>query len=230
MTHIVSRATHIVDCRESMGLGKGGGLAQRGTISETGIPDVVAIAMSPGRRHITKPICEITHGLRNEGFQVGVLVLNAGSGVPADAPESARGLGPKFGLSAKEVEQIARHKLAVIHLGGVKTHIIYKARKILRFVAIPAIVVSQTQVDYEDFARIGIKTRIVMPRPISLILAIMSSVGTPAKSLVKGLGMPIKPALFQTDMSCAFARSERLIALFLESSAFQTACRRNLDR
>jgi len=165
VTLIVSRATHIVDCRESMGLGKGGGLAQRGTISETGIPDIVAIGMSPGRRHITKPICEITHGLRNEGFQVGVLVLNAGSGVPADAPESARGLGPKFGLSAKEVQQIARHKLAVIHLGGVKTHIIYKARNILRFVAIPAIAVSQTQVDYEDFARIGVKTRIVMPKP-----------------------------------------------------------------
>src|SRR5450756_2829002 len=38
-------------------------------------------------------------------------------------------------------------------------------RNILRFVAIPAITVSQTQVDYEDFARIGVKTRIVMPRP-----------------------------------------------------------------
>jgi methyl-coenzyme M reductase subunit C len=47
----------------------------------------------------------------------------------------------------------------------VKTHIIYKARNILRFVAIPAITVSQTQVDYEDFARIGVKTRIVMPKP-----------------------------------------------------------------
>jgi methyl-coenzyme M reductase subunit C len=165
VTTIVSRATHIVDCRESMGLGRGGGLAQRGTISETGIPDIIAISMSPGRRHITKPICEITHGLRNEGFQVGVLVLNAGSGVPADAPESARGLGPKFGLSIKEVEQIARHKLAIIHLGAVKTHIVYKARNILRFVDIPAIVVSQAQVDYEDFARIGIKTRVVMPKP-----------------------------------------------------------------
>src|SRR5665647_726190 len=77
VTLIISRATHIVDCRESMGLGKGGGLAQRGTISETGTPDIVAIGMSPGRRHITKPICEITHGLRNEGFQVGVQNKNA---------------------------------------------------------------------------------------------------------------------------------------------------------
>jgi len=91
--------------------------------------------------------------------------LNAGSGVPADAPKAARGLGPKFGLSAKEVEQICSPQACGYSPRGVKTHIIYKARNILRFVAIPAIVVSQTQVDYEDFARIGVKTRIVMPRP-----------------------------------------------------------------
>jgi methyl-coenzyme M reductase subunit C len=65
-----------------MGLGKGGGLAQRGTLSEAGRPDVIAIAMSPGRRHITKPVCELTSGMRHENIQVSVLVLNAGSGIP----------------------------------------------------------------------------------------------------------------------------------------------------
>ncbi len=49
------RETQVVDCRHGMGLGRGGGLAQRGTLSETGRSDVIAIAMSPGRRHITKP-------------------------------------------------------------------------------------------------------------------------------------------------------------------------------
>jgi methyl-coenzyme M reductase subunit C len=45
----------------------------------------------------------------------------------------------------------------------VKSHVIYKARDILRFVDIPAIVVCQTPVDFEDFARIGVKTRVVQP-------------------------------------------------------------------
>ena len=64
---MIGRATQVVDCRESMGLAKGGGLAQRGTLSEATKPDVIAIAMSPGRRHITKPVCEMTYGLRTGG-------------------------------------------------------------------------------------------------------------------------------------------------------------------
>ncbi len=159
----IDRETQVVDCRESMGLDKGGGLAQRGTLSETGRPDVVAIAMTPGKRHITKPVCEITHGLRREGIQVSVLVLYAGGGVPSDAKDAAIGHGPKFGMTEKEIEQINRHKLALIHLGNIKSHVIYKTRDILRFVKIPAIVVCQTPVDFEDFAKIGVKTRVVMP-------------------------------------------------------------------
>ena len=42
-------------------------------------------------------------------------------------------------------------------------HIIYKARLILRNVDIPAIIVAQCPVDYEDFAAIGVKTKAVMP-------------------------------------------------------------------
>ncbi len=33
------------------------------------------------------------------------------------------GSGPKFGMSEKEIEQINRHKLALIHLGNVKSHV-----------------------------------------------------------------------------------------------------------
>lgn len=159
----IDRETQVVDCRESMGLDKGGGLAQRGTLSETGRPDVIAIGMTPGKRHITKPVCEITHGLRREGIQVSVLVLYSGGGVPSDAKDAAIGRGPKFGLTIKEVEQINSHKLALIHLGNIKSHVIYKARDILRFVSIPAIVVCQAPVDFEDFAKIGVKTRVVNP-------------------------------------------------------------------
>src|SRR3970040_31745 len=98
------RETQLVDCREAMGLGRGGALAQRGTLSEAPRPDVVAIAMTPGRRHITKPVCEITYGLRREGIQVSVLVFEAGGGIPMDevgASATAKGYAPKFGITAK---------------------------------------------------------------------------------------------------------------------------------
>ena len=70
-----------------MGMGEGGGIAQRGTFAECG-SDVLAIAMSPGRRHITKPVCEITFALREANIQTSTLVLNAGAGVPHDAPSA----------------------------------------------------------------------------------------------------------------------------------------------
>ena len=152
-----------MDCRESMGLAKGGGLAQRGTLSEATQPDVIAIAMSPGRRHITKPVCEMTYGLRREGIQTSVLVLEGGAGLPDSFPQASRGYGPTFGLNERELEQIARHKIAVIHLGNVRSHVISKAKEVLSQVDIPAVVVAQCPMDMEDFAREGIKTSAVKP-------------------------------------------------------------------
>jgi len=142
-----------------MGLGPGGSLAQRATISESG-KDVVVVAMGPGRRHITKPVCEITFALKEEGIDTSVLVVNAGTGVPADAMDTT---GSYFGLDPIEVERIQQFKVALIHLGNVRAHIIYKARLILRNVDIPAMIVSQCPADFEDFAEIGVKTRVVMP-------------------------------------------------------------------
>ncbi|WP_440952555.1 methyl-coenzyme M reductase I operon protein C [Methanococcoides sp. FTZ1] len=153
------RETQVVDCRHGMGLGRGGGLAQRGTLSETGRPDVIAVAMSPGRRHITKPICELTYGMRREDIQVSVLVLNSGSGIP-DTPMRSGA----FGITPEEVEQISRHKLAVIHTGNIRDHVVKKVRAILKDAEVPAIIVCQTNVDFEDFAKGGIKTRFVKPR------------------------------------------------------------------
>ncbi|MCU0637455.1 MAG: methyl-coenzyme M reductase I operon protein C [Methanothrix sp.] len=160
---MIGRATQVVDCRESMGLAKGGGLAQRGTLSEATKPDVIAIAMSPGRRHITKPVCEMTYGLRREGIQTSVLVLEAGTGLPDSFPQSSRGYGPTFGLNERELDQIARHKIAVLHLGNVRSHVIFKAKEVLSQVDIPAVVVAQCPMDMEDFAREGIKTAAVKP-------------------------------------------------------------------
>ena len=160
MKDSIGRKLSFVECRESRGLGVGGGMAQKATISESG-RDVVAIAMGPGKRHITKPVCEITFALREEGIDTSVLVVNAGSGVPADAPDVTT--SSIFGLDPIEVQRIQQFKLTIIHLGNVRNHLIYKARLILRNVNIPAIVVCQAPIDFEDFASIGVQTRLVMP-------------------------------------------------------------------
>ncbi|WP_067048376.1 MULTISPECIES: methyl-coenzyme M reductase I operon protein C [Methanofollis] len=164
----IGRVTQVVDCRESMGMGKGGGLAQRGTISECRHPDVIVVGMSPGRRHVTKPVCDITSALRREGveFSVSTLVLNAGSGVPPDAPKIAGSvLGAYFGLTEKEIEQIEEHKVAILHHGNVRSHVVQKIRFILEHVGVKAVVVSQCPIDYEDLAKEGVKTALVMPPP-----------------------------------------------------------------
>ncbi|MCX9083661.1 MAG: methyl-coenzyme M reductase I operon protein C [Candidatus Methanoperedens sp.] len=161
------RETQLVDCRETMGMGRGGGLAQRGTLSEAARPDVVAIAMTPGRRHITKPVCEITQGLRRESIQVSVLVLEAGAGIPMDdvgASNISKGYGANFGITAKEIEQIARHKIVLLNMGNVNSHIISKTKKMLKYINIPAVVACEYPIDFEDFAKSGIKTKFVKPR------------------------------------------------------------------
>ncbi len=164
----IGRVTQVVDCRESMGMGKGGGIAQRGTISESRYPDVIVVGMSPGRRHVTKPVCDITSALRRQGleFSVTTLVLNAGSGLPPDTPRVGGAvLGAYFSLNEKEIRQIEQHRVAILHHGNVRSHVVHKVRYILEHCDIPAIVVSQAPVDYEDFAKEGVKTAFVMPPP-----------------------------------------------------------------
>ena len=180
----IGRVTQVVDCREAMGMGKGGGIAQRGTISECRYPDVIVVGMSPGRRHVTKPVCDITSGLRQQGieYSISTLVLNAGSGVPPDAPKIAGSvLGAYFGLTDKEIVQIEKHKVAILHHGNVRSHVVHKVRFILQACDIRAIVVSQSPVDYEDFANVGVKTLYVMPpadriRTKGTVMAIVSGV------------------------------------------------------
>lgn len=162
----IGRITQVVDCRESMGMGKGGGIAQRGTISECRYPDLIVVGMSPGRRHVTKPVCDITSGLRREGieFSVSTLILNAGSGVPPDAPEVAGSvMGSYFGIEPKEIEQIEQHRVAILHHGNVRSHVVHKVRFILQYCDVAAVVVCQAPIDFEDLARVGVRTSVVMP-------------------------------------------------------------------
>ena len=155
---VVGRKTQLVACRKGQALGLGGGIAQRGTFAKARQNDVIALAMSPGYRHVPKPVCQITTELRGRGINVGELVLNAGDGTPEDAP-STGGHGVAFGLESKEMEIIGMHKLALLNHGNVKAHFIYKVRFELRKVAVPAIVLCQCPVTFEDFEEIGVSTR-----------------------------------------------------------------------
>jgi methyl-coenzyme M reductase subunit C len=180
----MGRVTQVVDCREAMGMGKGGGIAQRGTISECRYPDVIVVGMSPGRRHVTKPVCDITSALRQQGieYSISTLVLNAGSGVPPDAGNIGGAvLGAYFGLTEKEIQQIEKHRVAILHHGNVRSHVVHKVRYILERCDVMAVVVSQAPVDFEDFAKEGVKTALVMPSPEKIktrgtVMAIVSGV------------------------------------------------------
>ena len=180
----VGRVTQVVDCRAAMGMGKGGGIALRGTISECRYPDVIVVGMSPGRRHVTKPVCDITSALRQQGieYSISTLVLNAGSGVPPDARDIGGGvLGAYFGLTDTEIQQIEKHKVAILHHGNVRSHVVHKVRFMLQACDVKAVVVSQAPVDFEDFAKVGVKTALVMPPPDKVktrgtVMAIVSGV------------------------------------------------------
>jgi len=180
----MGRVTQVVDCREAMGMGKGGGIAQRGTISECRYPDVIVVGMSPGRRHVTKPVCDITSALRQQGieYSISTLVLNAGSGVPPDAANIGGAvLGAYFGLTEKEIGQIEKHRVAILHHGNVRSHVVHKVRFILQACDIKAVVVSQAPGEFEDFAKEGVKPALVMPPPDRVktkgtVMAIVSGV------------------------------------------------------
>lgn len=154
----VGRDTQLVACRKGQALGLGGGIAQRGTFAKAWRNDVIAVAMTPGPRHVPKPVCEITIELREKGVNTGVLILNAGGGTPRDAPSSG-GHAATFGLEHREIDLIGRHKLLLEHHGNVKAHFIYKLRFVLKRVKIPAIVLCQSPVSFEDFEAVGVSTR-----------------------------------------------------------------------
>ncbi|WNY25819.1 hypothetical protein MsAc7_13810 [Methanolapillus millepedarum] len=158
-----NRNTQVVDCRCGLSHGKGGSLARAGTLSQAGKLEVVVVAMGSGRRHVTKPICEITYAIRRENIHTGVLVLYAGTGYPDS------GTMGSFGIDPKEIDQINMHKMAIIHFGNVRNHFVKKARDIFSGVHIPAIIICQALVDFEDFAKVGIKTRNVKPKEKDMI-------------------------------------------------------------
>jgi methyl-coenzyme M reductase subunit C len=77
--------------------------------------------------------------------------------------------------------QIEKHKVAILHHGNVRSHVVHKVRFILQACDVKAVVVSQSPVDYEDLAKEGVKTAVVMPpadkiRTRGTVMAIVSGV------------------------------------------------------
>ena len=171
----IGRETQIIACRKGQGLGLGGGMAQRGTSSKAWKNDVIAVAMSPGPRHVPKPVCEITTELWDRGIHACELILNAGDGTPADAPLRG-GHGVAFGMEPEEMEIIGKYKLVVLHHGNVKEHFIYKVRFTLKRVNIPAIVLSQCPVTFSDFEEIGVSTRFKEGETPGKVVAIVTDI------------------------------------------------------
>jgi Methyl coenzyme M reductase, subunit C len=58
-----------------------------------------------------------------------------------------------------------QHKVAILHHGNVRSHVVQKVRFILEHANIRAIVVSQAPIDFEDLAKEGVRTAVVMPPP-----------------------------------------------------------------
>jgi methyl-coenzyme M reductase subunit C len=129
-------------------------------------------------------VCDITSALRQQGieYSISTLVLNAGSGVPPDAGNIGGAvLGAYFGLTDKEINQIEKHRVAILHHGNVRSHVVHKVRYILERCDVEAVVVSQAPVDFEDFAKEGVKTALVMPPPDKVktrgtVMAIVSGI------------------------------------------------------
>jgi methyl-coenzyme M reductase subunit C len=155
----IGRKTHVIDCRATPGIGFGGGFAQRGTLSKSEKNEILVLSMGPTKRHITKPVCEITYGLREADIEISVLVMNAGTGMPANiSGTQLSGIGTVSGITEKEIEIMKNFKLLLIHLGNVPGHFVYKAKLFLEKVRLPAIIVCQAPATFEDFEKVGIRT------------------------------------------------------------------------
>ena len=186
----IGRRCQYIDCRAEMGVGVTAGVAQRGTMSLARNYDVLVIGMSGSRRHVFKPVCEISMGLRERGIELSVMILQTGEGVPIDTPGTIAVKSTSMRLTPMEVERIKPAKVVIAHFGNVRTHIVYKVRMLLRNADKPLIVVCQSPLDFEDFAKIGVPTRYV--RPLEENVGTIGSVAGVVTDVTRGVPCPEK--------------------------------------
>jgi len=140
------------------------------------------------------------------------------------ASKVSKGYGANFGMTAKEIEQIARHKLVLIHMGNVNSHIISKTKKILKYINIPAVSACEYPIDFEDFAKAGIKTKFVKPKnpeTEGTVVAIVSGITrgeTCSRIKLNELAKEIRQALGQKLEATHAVRSDLLISEGLMAS------------
>ncbi len=179
----IGRKGHRIFCRAEVGFGMTSGLARRGTMSFSEETEVIVVGMDESMRHVTKPVCDITMGLRSRGIQASVLVLSTGMGPPQDLV----GKGGGIRLSEMEVEQMTKFgKFILLHLGNVRTHVVAKARMILRNVNKKAIIACQCPVEFEDFALAGVKTKYANPEKAQTLGEVVGIV----TGIVRGMPCP----------------------------------------
>jgi methyl-coenzyme M reductase subunit C len=129
----------------------------------------------------------------------------------------AKGYGANFGLSAKEIEQIARHKIVLINMGNVNSHILSKTKKILKYINIPAVIACEYPIDFEDFAKVGIKTKFVRPKnpeTEGTVVSIVSGITrgeTCSRNKLNELAKEIRQILEQKVEATHAVRSDLLI-------------------
>lgn len=157
------RRSHYVDCRPEAGGGLAYGIAKPGTISMTRGEDALIVSMIDDEKHIPRPVCEIARELRRQGIKTGVQVLGHGGGTPpvGEIPHAAK--GRYFILGDRETDQMNGSKVLIFHMGNVKFHVLHKTKVLLQKIRTKSIVICQYLLDYEDFAKVGVKTRLVRP-------------------------------------------------------------------
>ncbi|RLF07054.1 MAG: hypothetical protein DRJ60_03495, partial [Thermoprotei archaeon] len=101
--------------------------------------------------------------------------------------------------------------------GSIKEHVIYKARFFLKFIALPTVIVCQTPVDFEDFAKIGVRTRVVRPPPgqeetIGEVYDIVTNVirgMTVPRHKIEEILAKVKAALLYVDTLASTSKAEK---------------------
>lgn len=179
----MGRKGHRIFCRAEAGFGITSGLARRGTMSFSEETSVIVVGMDESLRHVTKPVCDITMGLRSRGIQASVLILSTGMGPPQDLV----GKGGGIRLTELEVGQMTNYgDFLLLHFGNVRTHVVAKAHMILRNVNKRTIIICQCPVEFEDFALAGVKTKYADPEKSETLGEVVGIV----TDIVRGIPCP----------------------------------------
>ena len=105
----------------------------------------------------------------------------------------------------------------MLNMGNVNSHILSKTKKILKYINIPAVIACEYPIDFEDFAKAGIKTKNIKPKipeTEGTVVAIVSGITrgeTCSRIKLNELAKEIRQILGQKIESSHAVRSDLLI-------------------